>query len=424
MKIFIDAIGCRLNQAEIEKIGAQLRAAGHELLEGPQGAEMVVVNTCAVTSEAASDSRQKIRQAQRAGARQIIVTGCWATLEPDEAAAIPGVTRVVDNNHKLEVAACAPGRTPGEGTRLPARLPLPGSRARTRAFIAVQTGCDNHCTFCITRIARGQSRSYPVDSVLEDVRAALAGGANEVVLTGVQIGSWGRELNPPKRLHDLIFTILDETTIPRLRLSSLEPWELDEDFFALWQDQRLCRHLHLPLQSGCAATLHRMGRKTSPAEYARLLEQARTFIPGLTITTDVMVGFPGESDDEFSESLEFVRRMNFTGGHVFHFSARQGTPAEKLPGTVPFVTRKQRSIRMRAVLAESENAVYQAWIGQTMDVLWETCREEGGGKWRLKGLTDNYLRVSAVSRVPLWNTISPVRFISCRQAEIYGEIMQ
>jgi threonylcarbamoyladenosine tRNA methylthiotransferase MtaB len=198
-----------------------------------------------------------------------------------------------------------------------ARQPVPGGRLRTRAFIKVQDGCDNRCTFCITTLARGAGRSLPVEAILADINAALAGGAQEIVLTGVHLGSWGQDFETPQKIRDLIETILAEAPVIRLRLSSLEPWDLEADFFSLWQDQRLARHLHLPLQSGSAATLRRMARKTTPEDFARLVAAAREHIPEVAITTDVIAGFPGESEAEFAESLEFVRQMNFAGGHVF-----------------------------------------------------------------------------------------------------------
>jgi len=262
VKIYLDTVGCRLNQSEIERYALQFRTAGHTLVPSAEQADLVVVNTCAVTDAAVSDSRQKVRQVARVGASNIVLTGCWSTLDPSSAQSLPGVSQVIPNLRKDQLVA--------EVLQLPEetfdrefleRIPLPGARLRTRAFIKVQDGCDNRCTFCITTLARGPGRSRGLDEVLRDIRAAIAGGAQEVVLTGVHLGSWGYDFTSPGRLADLVQAILRETDIPRVRLSSLEPWDLDEDFFSLWQNRRLCRHLHLPLQSGCAATLRRMARK-------------------------------------------------------------------------------------------------------------------------------------------------------------------
>ncbi len=423
MKVYLDTIGCRLNQSEIEKMAGEFRAAGHTVIETPAGADLVVVNTCAVTSAAASDSRQKIRQAGRAGGREIIVTGCWATLDPAGAMKLPDVVRVVPNAEKDRLVPDAL-HLPEEtfDRELLAREPLPGIHLRTRAFIKVQDGCDNHCTFCITRVARGASRSRSLAEVLADVRSALQGGTQEIVLTGVQLGSWGADFEQPSHLRSLIEAILRETDTPRLRLSSLEPWNLDDAFFSLWQDERLCRHLHLPLQSGCEATLRRMARKTTPDAYARLIQTARSVAPDIAVTTDLIAGFPGETDEHFSESLAFVRRMDFAAGHVFTYSARPGTPAARYKDQVPFVERKQRNAALRAALAESSQRYQQRFQGEVLDVLWEATDLVGPDGWRLQGLTGNYLRVNAHSDQRRWNEISRVRLSKWTPDGFAGEI--
>ena len=262
MRIFLDTLGCRLNQSEIEAFANQFRAAGHILVGQPGEADLVVVNTCAVTAEAVSDSRQKIRQAERAGAGKIAVTGCWATLDQAGAAALAGVNTIIPNREKDFLVADLLELPREQFDVEPvAREPLPGIHLRTRAFIKVQDGCDNHCTFCITRLARGPSRSRSIKDVVVDIQAALRGGTQEVVLTGVQMGAWGKDFLPQQHLADLIRAILADTDVRRLRLSSLEPWDLDESFFLLWQDSRLCPHLHLPLQSGSRTILTRMARR-------------------------------------------------------------------------------------------------------------------------------------------------------------------
>lgn len=398
MKVFLDSIGCRLNQSEIEKLGSQFRKEGHELVDSAAEADLVVVNTCTVTSAAASDSRQKVRQAGRNPRTEIVVTGCWATMEPEAAAALPGVKTVVLNQSKDGIAGLFPGMQSSEHNLEPlARQPLPGLHARTRAFIKSQDGCNNYCTYCITRLARGQSRSQPVEEVLEDIRSAAAGGVKEIVLSGVQLGSWGQELDPPLHLRDLIRTVLAETGVPRIRLSSVEPWNLDESFFALWEDPRLCPHFHLPLQSGAAATLKRMARNTTPADYRQLVQLIRSMIPQAAITTDILVGFPGETDEDFAESLDFVNEMHFAAGHVFPFSPRVGTAAARMGAQVPPALRKQRASLMRQALERSGREYLQQFIGNEMDVLWESADTLGPDGWKLHGLTGNYIRVTAES---------------------------
>jgi len=409
MKIFLDSIGCRLNQAEIETLARQFRAAGHEIVATAAEADLAVVNTCTVTAEAASDSRAAIRRAGRLGAGEVIVTGCWSTLEPDKAANLPGVRKIVPNLQKDSLAADLLS-LPKEFFDLEplARQPLPGLHHRTRAFIKVQDGCDNACTFCITTVARGASRSRPLDEIVADVKSALDGGTKEVVLTGVHLGSWGNDFDQPQRLADLVAALLARTFVPRLRLSSLEPWDLDAGFFALWSGSHLCRHLHLPLQSGSAAVLKRMARKTTPEAFAALVESARRLIPEVAITTDIIVGFPGETDEEFSETLEFVKSMDFSGGHVFTYSARPGTPAARMKGQVRGDAAKVRSAVLRAVLAESAETYQRKFVGKTMSVLWESTDQLSDAGWQLEGLTDNYLRVTATAPQPRWNQVDEV----------------
>ncbi len=424
MKIFLDTIGCRLNQAEIETLARQFRVAGHEIVAGAGEADLAVVNTCTVTSEAASDSRARIRQAARLGVNKIVATGCWATLEPGRAAEIPGVMRIVPNPEKDTLASDLLNM-PCEFFDLEplARQPLPGLHARTRAFVKVQDGCDNACSFCITTIARGASRSLPVEGILADVGSAVNGGAKEVVLTGVHLGGWGLDLAAPKRLADLVTALLSHSRVARLRLSSLEPWDLDSDFFQLWQDERLCRHLHLPLQSGSAAVLRRMRRKTTPGSFADLVESARRLIPDVALTTDVIVGFPGETDEEFAETVAFVKSMNFAGGHVFTYSARPGTPAARMKGQVHGSVAKARSLLIRDTLAESAQEYRRRFLGRTLRVLWEATSKLSDTGWQLEGLTDTYLRVSTTSPEPRWNDLDQVLITGITADGLTGSII-
>ncbi|MCQ3935972.1 MAG: tRNA (N(6)-L-threonylcarbamoyladenosine(37)-C(2))-methylthiotransferase MtaB [Chloroflexi bacterium] len=407
MKIFLDTIGCRLNQAEIEAMSRQFRAAGHEIVASADHADMAVVNTCAVTTQAASDSRGRIRNIARAGVGKIVATGCWTSIQPREAAALPNVRHVVANDKKDYLVPEVLG-LPRETFDLEPmdRVPIPGLHRRTRAFIKVQDGCDNRCTFCVTTIARGEGRSRPLADVINDIHAALAGDSKEIVLTGVHLGSWGQEMN--FHLRDLVKAILRETDVQRLRLSSLEPWDLDADFFSLWADARLMPHLHLPLQSGSESTLKRMARKTTPDSFRELVKAARAAIPDAAITTDLIAGFPGETDDEFAETLDFVREMQFSGGHVFSYSPRPGTGAAKMKGQVRPEVRKRRNHILQEVIGESAKSYREKFIGQAMSVLWESTSEYGEYGWRMEGWTGNYLRVSAIAPSPRWNEMDVV----------------
>jgi threonylcarbamoyladenosine tRNA methylthiotransferase MtaB len=271
-------------------------------------------------------------------------------------------------------------------------------------------------------VARGASRSRQAEEVITDVQSALDGGAKEIVLTGVHLGAWGLDFRQPRRLSDLVSALLARTSIPRLRLSSLEPWDLEADFFALWQDARMCRHLHLPLQSGSEAVLKRMSRKTTPDTFTALVEAARSAIPDVAIITDVIIGFPGETDAEFAETVEFVRGLGFAGGHVFTYSPRPGTPAARMKGQVRFEVRKERSAILREAFSVAAKSYRSRFLGQTMSVLWEAtdCLTDSG--WRLEGLTNNYMRVTTVAPEPKWNVLDSVRLIALEGEGLRGEI--
>lgn len=420
MKIYLDTIGCRLNQSEIETMARGFRAAGHEIVGSPDSADMAVVNTCAVTTNAAADSRGVIRRIARAGVEQIVATGCWTTLQPQKTLDMPGVTRIVSNDRKDHLVEDVLGLPTFELEPL-TRVPLPGLHRRTRAFIKVQDGCDNHCTFCITTLARGEGRSRTVADVLLDIQYALDGGTKEIVLTGVHLGSWGYDLD--SHLAYLIKTILRETDVPRLRLSSLEPWDLSPEFFSLWTSPRLMPHLHLPLQSGSASTLKRMLRKTTPESFRELVAAARKAIPDAAITTDIIAGFPGETEEEFAETLDFVREMDFAGGHVFTYSPRPGTGAARMKGQVKPELRKKRNHILQGAIEESAKSYREKFLGRKASVLWESTSEMGEWGWKMEGLTGNYLRVNAFAPSPRWNEVDRVLLEDAEDDRMKGVIL-
>ncbi len=403
----------------------QFRRAGHALVEAPEDADLMVLNTCTVTAGADSESRRRVRRAHRRNPElKIAVTGCWASLNPEGARQLPGVTAVTPNEQKsslptqlVEAPLPAFERDPIQ------RRPLPGVRMRTRAYIKAQDGCNHHCAYCLTTIARGSARSLPIRQVLHQVQAAEAGGAKEAVLSGVQLSSCGRDLEGEIDLTDLITTILAETRIPRIRLSSLEPWGVPDGFFDLWADRRLCRQLHLPLQSGCAQTLRRMSRPMTPNGYAQLAQSARGRIPDLALTTDVIVGFPGEDEGEFEESLRVIESMAFADAHVFPFSPRPGTPAAHLPDPVPSRIAKGRAGRVQATVERTADAFRRQFVGREMHVLWEAASGLGPAGWRLNGLTDNYLRVTTSSVKDRWNTQSRVRMVRVVDGGLEGQLI-
>lgn len=427
MRVRLESIGCRLNISEIESLARQFASAGHRLVGPDEPADLCVFNTCAVTHIASRKSRQVIRQLRRNNpAAAVVVTGCYAQLSPAEVERL-GVDLVVSNEDKdrlLEVtrqaglvpaAPLPPLADPDESLA----EPLPA--ARTRAFVKVQDGCDNRCTFCIVTIARGAGRSRPLAEVVREIQALVAQGYQEAVLSGVHLGSYGHDRGDRDGLRNLVRAVLADTDLPRLRLSSLEPWDLDAEFFRLWDDPRLCPHLHLPLQSGCDATLRRMARRTSQAEFSALVEAARAAIPDLSLTTDVIVGFPGETDAEFEESLAFVERMAFAHLHIFRFSPREGTVAARMPGQVDPQVAQDRSQRLHELERRQGHAFRRRFLGRELPVLWETSEPTPGGLlWN--GLTPNYLRAFTFTDQDLHNRITPVRLGSLLPDGLLGEL--
>ena len=425
MKVFFDSIGCRLNQSEIERMAYQVIQAGHHPVASPEECDLAVINTCSVTAAAASDSRNKIRGVHRRNREaQIVLTGCWSELEKDAASALPGVIQVVANPEKDTLIPTVLGFPELEPNwDVLERHPVPGIRRRTRAFIKVQDGCDNHCTYCLPTIARGASRSRPIEAIVAEIRSAVRGGVKEVVLTGCQLSAYGVDHPDNKDLSTLIRSALNQTNISRIRLSSLEPWGLPKDLFALLRDARVCRQLHIPLQSGCDETLRRMGRPIVSDSFANIVSEARETIPGLAITTDILVGFPGETEKKFELSLAFVEKMRFAGAHVFVYSPRTGTAAVNFADQITTQVARDRSVRVRKIVGESGNIFRTGFLGDTMPVLWEKASPSEINGWHLSGLTDNYIRVHSESRRDLQNQISLVRLVEMEGEKVRGELL-
>jgi threonylcarbamoyladenosine tRNA methylthiotransferase MtaB len=427
MRIRVDSIGCRLNISEIEEIARRFSSAGHRLVGPGEPADLYVFNTCAVTHIAARKSRQVIRQMRRANPQaKVVVTGCYAELSPDEIGGL-GVDMVVGNDQKDNLPNLL-----AQAGYLQDADPVPSvdssslffmEDGHTRAFVKVQDGCDNRCTFCIVTVARGVSRSRPVAEVIGEINRLTGLGYQEAVLSGVHLGSYGHDWGDSQGLYNLVQIVLTNTDIPRLRLSSLEPWDLDEKFFELGQNKRLLPHFHLPLQSGCDTTLQRMARRTTQKQFAQLMKSARQAIPDLSITTDIMVGFPGETDAEFEESIAFVEAMAFAKLHIFRYSAREGTAAVKMPGQVSPQIAQQRSQRMHVLNSKLERNFRQKFIGRMMPVLWETSEPYGFGlQW--SGLTNNYTRVITQTNpdTNLRNQVINTNLIALAPAALVGQL--
>ena len=444
MRVFLDQIGCRLNYSEMETLANQLRAAGHVIVAAPEQAQVILFNSCAVTAGAERDSRKRVGALHRASpAARIAVTGCWATLRPQQAAQLAGVDLVADNSRKEMLAALlepwsaelddpdALAQMQPDGNPFAHLSQVDARTARTRAFVKVQDGCNNRCTFCIVTTLRGESRSRPLREVVDEVQRAAAAGVMEAVLTGVHLGSYGRDLPGAAHsdLKELVAALLADTDIPRLRLSSLEPWELAGGFFDLWArwPDRLCPHLHLPLQAGTDRQLRAMARRCTTASFRQLVYDARAAIPDLLLTTDLIVGFPGESDADFEQGLAFVEEMRFAHAHIFPFSAREGTAAARFADQLPADCKRERLRQMQHVVAATAERERSRFAGTTRPVLFE-----GEGKpladqpvnrlWF--GLTDNYLRVAvaAPEELDLHNVLTPVHLHAVAGDFLHGEL--
>ncbi len=408
MKVHLRMLGCRLNQSEIETMARQFQQQGHEIVDDPALAEQIVVNTCAVTQDAVHDSRKLVRQLHRAnGSAAITVTGCYAQIAPEAITGLPGVTRVIDNLSKDDLVPTLTGQPLEPFDAEPIARDTPQHLTRTRAFIKVQDGCDNACTFCVTTMARGAGRSRSSAEVVREIQALHAAGCQEAVLTGVHLGSYGHDFGA--NLSQLVQSILADTEVPRLRLSSLEPWDLSPEFFGLWQNPRLCPHLHLPLQSGCDSTLRRMARRTTQAQFGDLVRAARAAIPDVCITSDLIVGFPGETDAEFATSRAYVESLDFAGMHVFRYSQRPGTAAARLRGHVAEDVKKARSAEMIALAETMQQRYAERFAGTVRPVLWEHIGGVTEDGFVNVGYTDNYIRVGCIHPRALTGQITPAR---------------
>ncbi len=397
MLIHLKTLGCRLNEAELETWAQAFQKAGHQITRELNDAHIAIINSCAVTADAARKSRQLIRRIHRENpTAKLVVSGCYATLNEDEAAQLMGVDLVVSNKDKDQLVKKTLSTLNLES--MPAMSTEPGeislfSRGRQRAFVKVQDGCRYRCTFCIVTVARGEEISRPVQNIIDEINNLHQQGINEVILTGVHLGGYGSDVN--SNLTDLIETILDQTNIPRLRLGSLEPWELPKNFFGLFKNPRLMPHLHLPLQSGSDSVLRRMARRCKTEEFAEIVEQARNQIKNFNITTDIIVGFPGETEEEWQDSFNFIKKISFGHIHIFTYSSREGTKAATLPNQVTNEIKKQRSKQLHALAETMKQQFITQHLGQKFAVLWEGQKQDlNDNQCLVFGYTPNYLKIA------------------------------
>jgi threonylcarbamoyladenosine tRNA methylthiotransferase MtaB len=399
--IALDTVGCKLNQAESQLFARQFAKAGYRLVAADNGADVYILNTCTVTHVADGKCRRLLNQARRRNPDALVVAvGCYVERARQDLARLDGVDLVLDNSQKVNLVSRL--EQSGHLSR-PSAAPSANADFRTRAFVKVQDGCNNFCSFCIVPLVRGRERSLPVDQVLAELNERVADGDKEVVLTGTEIGAYNHQ---GVSLGGLLERILKETGVARLRLSSLQPQEITPELIGLWADERLCRHFHLSLQSGSDAVLGRMGRRYNTADYKRAVDLIREAVPEAAITTDVIVGFPGETEAEFGESYNFAKQMRFARIHVFPYSPRPGTKAEAMPDRVEDKTKQERSRKMRALGRAGIRNFRKKFLGKTVTVLWE---KETCGVW--SGLTDNYIRVFTKSDKDLANKLMPVKLV-------------
>lgn len=429
MLVHLKTLGCRLNEAELETWAQAFQKAGHSITQQAQAAHLIVINSCAVTADATRKSRQLIRRIHRDNPNaKLVVSGCYATLNQQEAEALLGVDLVVSNKDKDQLVAktlteLMPNTMPAMSTE-PAEISL-FTRGRQRAFVKVQDGCRYRCTFCIVTVARGEEVSRPVQVVIDEINALHEQGIDEVILTGVHLGGYGSDSG--NNLSDLILAILAHTNIPRLRLGSLEPWELPADFFQLFDNPRLMPHLHLPLQSGSDSVLRRMARRCKTEEFIAIVRQLRAKIPHFNITTDIIVGFPGETEQEWQDSFNTIQAIGFGHIHIFTYSSREGTKAATLPEQISNDIKKQRSQQLHDLAYTMKQQFCLENIGKEFPVLWEAYSEPlANGKHRVFGYTPNYLRVGCVldADVSVENQTINTRLVTVEDGFIIGERVQ
>lgn len=436
----VENFGCRASRSDGEAIASSLRRQGLTAAADPDSAHVVIVNTCSVTAEADRQARAWIRRIRRhnPGAR-VIVTGCYAQRAPEELAALPGVDAVVGNSHKALVAETAarfaaiilsPSSYQGfvpvtsilhddfAHTEL-ATLPFAEDALQTRPNLKVQDGCGNRCSFCIIPTTRGRSRSVPLKGCLESVERFIGYGGKELVLSGINLGHWGRDLNPCTRFEELVHAILTRTRLSRLRLSSIEPMDWSADLLALYsqfstgEHPRLARHVHLPLQSGSDAILRRMHRRYRPWHYAERLSRIRAILPDAAIGADVMIGFPGETDSFFEETYQFIAAQPFTYLHLFPFSARPQTRGWELhqQEPVPAISVRERMTALRKMMANKSRSFRERFIGKTLSAITIESATEA--------VTDNFLKLSLDSVLPA-NSLVSACVTSLTEGGVFG----
>jgi len=429
--VSIITLGCKLNQAEAEGLVLALRRRGYRVFSHEVPADVYVVNTCTVTHVADQKSRQLVRRLRRARPEaRIVVTGCYAERAPQEIGAVGRVDAIVDRANRERLTSIVEELAPVSAASSPqdAGHGRQSGLGRARSLIKVGDGCDKFCSYCVVPLCRGRERSEPLDSVVAAVQQKAEAGCLEVVLTAVNLGRWGAGFGDgdPTGLDHLLAEVLQSTSIPRVRLSSIEPEDFRDELIPLLQDRRVCRHLHLPLQSGCNTVLRRMRRRYDLAGYSALVTRVRSEVLDIAITTDVMVGFPGETDREFEQTCHFVEQAQFAAVHIFKYSPRAGTAAAAMADQVPATVKAERASRLATLADESARRFRRRFLGRSMEVLYESAVLHGQtpglsvAVWG--GLTDNYLRVYAPSVKNRTNQLAATKLVGERADGMWGDL--
>lgn len=434
-KIAFYTLGCKVNQADTASMENLFLRSGHQLVSFDGEADVYIINTCVVTNTGQRKSRQTIHRAIRKNPNAlIVVTGCYPQTAAEEVKAIAGVDMIIGNQDRAQIVQLVEERLAHRQTdTLDAVHKLTASTAfeemaagditdKTRAFLKIQEGCNQFCTYCIIPYARGPLRSRSLESICTETQRLISAGFKEIVLIGIHLGCYGKENPDGPTLYDAVKTVLDVPGVQRLRLGSLESVEVEPRLLTLMQeDARFCRHLHLPLQSGCDKTLQAMHRPYTTAKFKTLLADIKTKVPDIAITTDVIVGFPGETEADFETTCKFAESCGFSKMHIFPFSARKGTPAEKFAGAVTEAVKKERADILGRIDETMHKTFLQAMVGQNAEVLFE----QPAGKDYFEGLTGNYQRVFVnCGGRNLGGEILPVKITAFDGEKLLGEIIK
>lgn len=434
-KIAFYTLGCKVNQADTASMENLFLRSGHQLVSFDGEADVYIINTCVVTNTGQRKSRQTIHRAIRKNPNAlIVVTGCYPQTAAEEVKAIAGVDMIIGNQDRTQIVQLVEERLAHRQTdTLDAVHKLTASTAfeemaagditdKTRAFLKIQEGCNQFCTYCIIPYARGPLRSRSLESIRTETQRLISAGFKEIVLIGIHLGCYGKENPDGPTLYDAVKTVLEVPGVQRLRLGSLESVEVEPRLLTLMQeDARFCRHLHLPLQSGCDKTLQAMHRPYTTAKFKTLLADIKTRVPDIAITTDVIVGFPGETEADFETTCKFAESCGFSKMHIFPFSARKGTPAEKFAGAVTEAVKKERADILGKIDETMHKTFLQAMVGETAEVLFE----QPAGEDYFEGLTGNYQRVFVKSGGRnMGGEILPVKITAFDGEKLLGEIIK